>query len=247
VRPAVRPLRSAAAQRGSTTVAGLLVALGLVGLGMTLAWGLQQFRAAERSVEVKGLAEREVPANLAIWTLSHGDADNDAAALYPRIEARNRRIAEFLGERGFEPAEITVGAPTVADRQAQEYGEQGNRLRYFGRATVTVYTSKVDAVRKALGELGELGRRGVPVQGGGEGNGVQYVFDRLNDVKPAMIEEATRNARESAQKFAADSQSTLGRIRRASQGQFSIQDRDASTAHIKRVRVVSTIEYYLQD
>ena len=237
--------------RGSVTVAAavgaVLVAVGLVGLGATLADGLQRFREAERSVEVKGLAEREVPANLAIWTLGHGDADADAAALYPRIEARNARIAAFLAERGFGADEITVGAPAVVDRQAQEYGEQGNRLRYFGRATVTVYTTKVDAVRRALGDLGELGRRGVPVQGVGEGNGVQFVYDGLNAIKPAMIEEATRNAREAAQKFAADSQSTLGKIRRASQGQFSIQDRDASTPHIKRVRVVSTIEYHLQD
>ena len=88
---------------------------------------------------------------------------------------------------------------------------------------------------------------GVAVSVGGENGGVQYLFDDLNAIKPAMIEEATRNARESAQKFAADSKSTLGKIRRANQGQFSISDRDASTPHIKRVRVVSTIEYYLQD
>jgi hypothetical protein len=238
-------------QRGSVTVAAavgaVLLAAGLIGLGVALSWGLQQFRAAERSVEVKGLSEREVPATLAIWTLMHGDADNDAAALYPRLEARNAKIAAFLAERGFDAKEVTVGAPQVTDRQAQEYGEQGNRLRYFGKATVNVYTPKVDAVRKALGELGELGRRGVAVSGMGENGGVQYVFDDLNSVKPAMIEEATRNARESAQKFATDSRSTLGKIRRANQGQFSISDRDASTPHIKRVRVVSTIEYYLQD
>jgi hypothetical protein len=238
-------------QRGSVTVAAavgaVLLAAGLIGLGVALSWGLQQFRAAERSVEVKGLSEREVPATLAIWTLSHGDADADGAALYPRLEARTAKVAAFLAERGFDAKEITVGAPQVVDRQAQEYGEQGNRLRYFGRASVNVYTTKVDAVRKALGELGELGRRGVAVSGQGENGGVQYVFDDLNSIKPAMIEEATRNARESAMKFAADSKSTLGKIRRANQGQFSISDRDASTPHIKRVRVVSTIEYYLQD
>ena len=87
----------------------------------------------------------------------------------------------------------------------------------------------------------------MPLTGSGDAGGVQFVYDRLNDIKPQMIEEATRNARESAQKFATDSQSRLGKIRRANQGQFSIQDRDASTPHIKRVRVVSTIEYYLQD
>ena len=246
-----RPFPRTRGQRGSVTVAAavgaLLLAAGLVGLGFALSWGLQQFRAAERSVEVKGLSEREVPATLAIWTLTHGDADADGAALYPRLEARNAKIVAFLGERGFEAKELTVGAPQVVDRQAQEFGEQGARLRYFGKASVTVYTARVDAVRKALGDLGELGRRGVAVSVGGENGGVQYLFDDLNAIKPAMIEEATRNARESAQKFAADSKSTLGKIRRANQGQFSISDRDASTPHIKRVRVVSTIEYYLQD
>ena len=238
-------------QRGSVTVAAavgaVLLALGLIGLGVALSRGLQQFRAAERSVEVKGLAERDVPATLAIWTLSHADADNEASALLARIESRSEKVVAFLAERGFAPAEITVGAPTLNDRQAQEYGEQGNRLRYFGKASVTVYTPQVERVRTALTALGELGRRGVPLTGSGDTGGVQFVYDRLNDIKPQMIEEATRNARESAQKFATDSQSRLGKIRRANQGQFSIQDRDASTPHIKRVRVVSTIEYYLQD
>jgi uncharacterized protein len=231
--------------RASLILAAALIAAGLVGLGFMLSWGLQHFRAAERSVEVKGLAERDVPANLAIWTVVHVDADNDLALLVPRVEARNERIVAFLADRGFDPKEVTVGAPAVIDRLAREYGEQGVKLRYSARATVTVYTSKVDAVRKALGEVGELGRRGVAV--GGEAGGVQFVFDGLNAIKPAMIEEATKNARETALRFAADSQSTLGKIRRASQGQFTIQDRDASTPHIKRVRVVSTIEYHLQD
>ena len=170
-----RPFPRTRGQRGSVTVAAavgaLLLAAGLVGLGFALSWGLQQFRAAERSVEVKGLSEREVPATLAIWTLTHGDADADGAALYPRLEARNAKIVAFLGERGFEAKELTVGAPQVVDRQAQEFGEQGARLRYFGKASVTVYTARVDAVRKALGDLGELGRRGVAVSVGGENGG----------------------------------------------------------------------------
>ena len=204
--PAGAPRRGGAA----LVVAAALVALGLVGLGATLADGLLRFRAAERSVEVKGLAER-----------------------------------------GFKPAEVTVRAPSVTDRQALEFGEQGNRLRFGARATVTVYTTQVDAVRKALGDIGELGRRGVAISGGpgpdGTPGGVQYVFDGLNAIKPAMIEEATRSAREAAERFAADSQSRLGKIRRATQGQFTISDRDASTPHIKRVRIVSTLEYSLQD
>jgi hypothetical protein len=231
----------------AAVVGAALIAAGLVGLGMMLASGILQFRALERTVEVKGLSEREMPANLAIWMISHADADNDLTALYARIESKSGRIAAFLAERGFTPAEVTVGPPAVVDRLALDYGGERARLRFGGRATVTVYSPKVDAVRKSLGELGELGRQGIALSTQGEGGGLEFVFNGLNEIKPAMIEEATRNARETATKFAADSASSLGKIRRASQGQFTIQDRDASTPHIKRVRVVSTIEYYLQD
>jgi hypothetical protein len=95
--------------------------------------------------------------------------------------------------------------------------------------------------------LSELGKQGIVLSGGDYQSQPEYLFTRLNEVKPEMIEEATRQAREVAQKFAADSQSTLGRIRHASQGQFSIADRDRNNPHIKKVRVVSTVEYYLSD
>lgn len=228
----------------SGIIGAALVALGLVGLGVTLSQGIQKFKAAERSVEVKGLAEREVPANLAIWGINHTDADNDLTALYGRFETKNAAIAQFLATQGFEPKEITVGAPSVVDRQARDYGEQNSRFRYSGRATVTVYTPQVDKVRAALGKLGELGRQGIVVSN--EGQGVMFVFDGLNEIKPAMVEQAVRNARETAAKFATDTASSLGKLKRAQQGQFSIEDRDASTPHIKKVRVVSTLEYYLE-
>ena len=224
-------------------LAAALIAAGLVGLGMALSGGLLKFRAQERTVEVKGLAEREVPANLAIWGISHTDADNDLTELYSRFEAKNATIVAFLADKGFAASEITVGAPSVVDRQAREYGENTGKFRYTGRATVTVYTPKVNETRTALGRLGELGRKGVVVTG--EGPGVMYVFDGLNAIKPEMIEQAVKNARESAGKFATDTASTLGKLKRAVQGQFSIEDRDASTPHIKKVRVVSTLEYYL--
>jgi hypothetical protein len=236
-------------QRGydvlAAAIAALLVAAGLVGLGAALSGGLQKFKATERTVDVKGLAEREVPANLAIWGIQHADADNDLPALYARFETKNAAIQSFLKAQGFDEAEVTVAPPAVTDRQARDYGDQNVKLRYSGRSSVTVYTPKVDAVRKALGALGELGKQGVAVSG--EGPSVQYVFNGLNEIKPVMIEQAVKNARESAGKFAIDTGSELGKLKRASQGQFSIEDRDASTPHIKRVRVVSTLEYYLQN
>jgi hypothetical protein len=224
-------------------LAAALIAAGLVGLGMALSGGLLKFRAQERTVEVKGLAEREVPDNLAIWGISHTDADNDLTELYARFEAKNATIVAFLADKGFAASEITVGAPSVVDRQAREYGENAGKFRYTGRATVTVYTPRVNEVRTSLARLGELGRKGVVVTG--EGPGVMYVFDGLNAIKPEMIEQAVKNARESAGKFATDTASALGKLKRAVQGQFSIEDRDASTPHIKKVRVVSTLEYYL--
>jgi hypothetical protein len=229
----------------AAVLAALLLAAGLIGLGALLSSGLQRFKATERTVEVKGLAEREVPANLAIWVIQHVDADNEMAGLYGRLESRNAAIQAFLKSQGFDDVEITISPPAVTDRQARDYGDQNVKLRYSGRSSVTVYTPKVDAVRKALGALGELGKQGVAVSG--DGPSVQYVFTGLNDIKPAMIEQAVKNARESAGKFAADTGSELGKLKRAFQGQFSIEDRDVSTPHIKRVRVVSTLEYYLQN
>ena len=113
--------------------------------------------------------------------------------------------------------------------------------------TVTVYSGRVESVRQAMNALLDLGKQGIVFTGDNYGGQTEYLFNRLNEIKPAMIEEATRNAREVAEKFAADSASQLGKIRRASQGQFSITPRDRNNPHIKRVRVVSTVEYYLSD
>lgn len=229
----------------AAAIVGALLALGLIGLGISLSAGFLKYRAQERTVEVKGLAEREVPATLAIWPISYADTDNDLPALYARFELHKAAIEAFLKERDFEPGEITFGPPTIVDRQAREYGEQNGKFRYLGKAVVTVYTPKIDEVRVAIGKLGDLGKQGVVVSG--EGPGVQFVFDGLNSIKPVMIEQAVKNARESAGKLATDTASVLGKVKRAAQGQFSIEDRDASTPHIKKVRVVSTVEYYLQD
>ncbi len=119
-------------------------------------------------------------------------------------------------------------------------------FRYTASQTVTVYSANVELVRKVMGMLSELGKQGIVFTGGYQSQ-AEYLFTRLNEVKPVMIEQATRKAREVAQKFAEDSDSQLGKIRRASQGQCSIGDRDRNNPHIKKVRVVSTVEYYLSD
>ncbi len=231
----------------AAAILGVLLAAGLVLAAWQLGQSLLGFRLLDRSVEVKGLSEREVPADLAIWPISHAGADNDVGNLYRSIERTNTRLVEFLLEAGFAKDEIGVSPPVVVDKQAREYGDPERSLfRYTGRSTVTVYTADVERVRATMSRLGELGREGIAI-GSDQGLQPQFLFTGLNAVKPPMLEEATRNAREAAGKFADDSGSHLGKIKRASQGQFSISDRDASTPHIKRVRVVSTIEYYLSD
>ncbi|WP_131811768.1 SIMPL domain-containing protein, partial [Paraglaciecola hydrolytica] len=138
--------------------------------------------------------------------------------------------------------------PAITDKLAQQYGGDMNaKFRYTGVQTITVYSSDVDKVRKVMSSLSSLGKEGIVFIGDNYQAQVEYLFNQLNEVKPAMIEEATNKAREVALKFASDSNSRLGKIKQASQGQFSITDRDKNNPHIKLVRVVSTVEYYLAD
>jgi hypothetical protein len=229
--------------------AAVVMALGMVAAAWLLADGVVRFKQFERSVEVKGLAEREVAADTAIWPIAFSEAGGDLPALYQALQDKNAIIIDFLKAQGFKPEEISVSAPSINDRQAQDYGsaELASRLRYTGKSVITVYTRQVDAVRRAMPKLVVLGEKGIALNAGDYENRPRFLFTGLNALKPAMIEEATRNARQAAEKFAKDSDSTLGKIKRASQGQFSIEDRDPSTAHLKKVRVVSTVDYFLAD
>jgi hypothetical protein len=228
-------------------VLGLLLALGLA----LAAWiGGDKLLAAkqlERTVTVKGLAEREVPADQAIWPIRYSVASNDLADLTAQLERGAALIMAFLKEEGFQPSEITVTAPSITDRQAQSYSDGNQTFRFVATHVVTVFTSRVEAVRTSRQGLTALSRQGLAITSDDYQARVEYLFTGLNQIKPAMIEEATQAGREVAQKFATDSQSELGKIRQANQGQFSIEDRDSNTPHIKRVRVVSTLEYYLVD
>ncbi|MGQ9426763.1 SIMPL domain-containing protein [Gilvimarinus sp. F26214L] len=224
----------------------LVVAAGLLGfLGGEAAQSVKEY---ERSVTVKGLAEREVPADVVIWPILFTEAGNDLNELYSAIERGSANIRDFLLDKGMRENEITFSSPSIVDKSAQQYGgSQGAEFRYAATQTVTVYSSRVDQARAIMSELSELGKQGLVLNSEDYRSQVEYVYTGLNDIKPAMIEEATRNAREVATKFAMDSDSRLGKIKRASQGQFSISPRDKNNPHIKNVRVVSTIEYYLSD
>jgi hypothetical protein len=233
---------------GPAFVLGLFLCAGLIGLGYWVTSGFIQVKALERSVTVKGLAEREVAADIAIWPIRFNEAGNDLVELYHSVQTHNSLVVDFLRQQGFDDTEISVSVPATVDRQAQAYANAPDiKFRYAATSTITVYSTKVDQVRNAMTQLVELGKQGLAIAGADYEARTQFLFTRLNDIKPDMIEAATRNAREVATRFAQDSDSQLGKIRRASQGQFSIDDRDSNTPHIKKVRVVSTVEYYLSD
>lgn len=233
--------------RGSYPLA-VAVVLGLSLLGYLLGDAAVRVKEYERTVTVKGLSEREVPADVVIWPIALSEASNDLEQLYLAMEADVEKVMAYLRVRDISAEEITVGAPAVTDKSAQQWGGgQRPEFRYSAIRVVTVYSRDVEAVRVAMQDLGELGKQGVVLTTGSYEHATEYQFNGLNDLKPAMIEEATVNARAVAEKFARDSSSKVGKIRRASQGQFSISDRDKNNPHIKTVRVVSTVEYYLAD
>ncbi len=228
-------------------LAGVAVALGLLLLGIALRNGINSFKEKERVVSVKGLSEKEVPADKVIWPLMYKEIGNDISQLYVSLENKNKAIKDFLMKNGISEDEITVSAPEIIDMKAERYVNENITYRYNATSVLTVSSGKVDLVRKLISEQSDLLKQGIVITSGDYRYQTQFLFTKLNDIKPEMIEEATKNAREAALKFAEDSDSKLGKIRTANQGQFSITDRDANTPYIKNVRVVTTIDYYLND
>jgi uncharacterized protein len=178
---------------GAGLMLGVFIFAGLLGLGYQLADGFLQAKALERTVTVKGLSEREVPADIAIWPIKYNQADNDLVALYAAIERHNGLVVEFLKQRGFGDDEISVSVPAIVDRQAQAYGgEQNARFRYAATSSITVYSTNVERVRATMNDLVELGKQGLAIAGQDYEARTQFLFTGLNALKPAMIEEATR-------------------------------------------------------
>jgi hypothetical protein len=231
----------------SSFVLGLCIFLGLAFLGYFMGTSAITFKEFERSVTVKGLSEREYPADIALWPIHFSAASNDLPELYETIERDAGVIIDFLHSNGFEDSELSTSPPVITDKLAQGYEKSRIEFRYSASQSITVYSTKIEQVRSTMNKLADIGKKGVAFTAGGYQGGTEYLFTRLNEVKPGMIEEATTKAREVAQKFAQDSNSRLGKIKRARQGQFSIQNRDKNNPHIKKVRVVSTVEYYLSD
>lgn len=227
----------------SSVISAIIVAIGIVILGFCLKAGIDNIAFRDREVTVRGLAEREVPADLVTWPISYSLAGNSLPTLYDQVSANNATIVKFLTSNGISPEEISVNPPDSYDATSNRYRSDSFSYNYSINCTVTVTTKKVDKVRELLNRQSELLKEGIAFSN----SYINYQFTGLNKIKPEMIAEATKNARAAADQFAADSESRVGKIKTASQGQFSIEDSDSSTPFIKKVRVVSTIIYYLED
>ena len=234
---------------GSRSIlAALLIGLGLVGAGWFAAQGMARLKTADRYVTVKGSAEKIVDADLVVWPLPHSVGGNDLADVQSKLDANTQIIRAFFAQAGFKPAEIVVSPPRLEDRWAWASGDNKPPERYRYSTTVILRTSDVARALTALRGSGQLVARGVMLGSadGGMG-GPDFEYTRLNAIKPALIAEATANARESAEQFAKDSHSTIGGIRSANQGVVDISDRDQGSPQVKKVRVVTTVEYFLKD
>jgi len=234
--------------------AALLLAVGLAVAGWFVGDGFLQGRKGDRFVTVKGLAEREVKADLAVWPLRLVATGNDLAAVQRKIVGDAGLVRDFLANNGFPPEAFESQSLQVIDRLAQQYQQGQVESRFIIAQTITLRSGDVDRVAGLAGRLGELVSAGLVLSDENQWNaGPTYVFTGLNDLKPAMIAEATASARAGAEQFAADSGSRVGGIRRANQGVFQILARDdipglqqEKEIH-KMVRVVSTIDYMLED
>lgn len=234
--------------RSTTLIASsLLLALGLLSVGLCIKGAATYLGSRNRTASVRGLCEREVPADKVTWPLVTQDLGNDLSALYNRSEQINKKILDFLHAGGLTDAEISVNPPDVEDKLTQSYDPSRVTSRYKVTNVIVVTSSNVEKVRGLIKRQSELISQGIAILAGDYSYPITYEFTGLNDIKPEMIAEATHNAREAAAKFAQDSGSKLGNILTASQGQFSIEDRDQYSPHIKNIRVVTGLTYFLED
>lgn len=226
---------------------GLLVMIGLVVIGFNMTGAVEKYRSYDRIVNVKGLCEKEVKSDKVIWPVVYKVMANDIQSVYDQIDANNDIVISFLKSGGIKPEDISVAVPNISDKYANEYGSNDRAYRYIATSVLTVCTSEVDAVLDLMSKQAGLLKKGVVTGGNTWENPVEFKYEGLNAIKPQMIEEATKNAREAAEKFAKDSDSRIGKIKTANQGTFTIENRDSNTPHIKKVRVVTSVTYYLKN
>lgn len=188
-------------------------------------------------VEVKGLSERIVKADVAIWSLNFEVKSNNIDSLYAEIARNTEVIKSFLKEKGFEESEINVAPVNIYQDTYKEA-----LFRYNSNTQLSVYTKKVDLVRSASKETLLLVKQGVTLNQ----NSIVFEFSDINSIKPEMLAEAIKNAKMSAEQFAKEAGSGLGKITRGNQGVFDISEKDPGSPEYKKIRVVSTLRFLLK-
>lgn len=239
-------------------VLGVLVAAGIAVNGIFIGRALERFRKEDRYISVKGVSEREVKANLAVWTITTRVTSNDLQQGSADMEATKNKILAFLTKNGIKSAEVTQKTLNVTDKMARDWGNSDiGAFRYIIQNTMLVRSPNVENLQKVSRMTDELLKNGIVLGEQSEWDpAVKYYFTGLNDIKPDMLAEATRNAKKAAQEFTKESGEKLGNLRKANQGIFSIDDRDVSLSGqgeggyssgvndiYKKIKVVVSVDY----
>jgi hypothetical protein len=225
---------------------GLCFIVGMTAFALLLGRAAREYKRMDEFVTVKGLSEREMPADLIIWPLTFSVSDDDLGKLQEQMQKARSTVHQFLQEAGFQAAEISNSPPNIKERSDDPVEGRPKSRRFQANATVLLRTTNIAKAKAAMETCDKLVQQGVVLSGGDYMSKPQFLFTGLNQIKPAMIQEANRNARTAAEKFAEDSASRIGAIRHAVQGPFEVNELDSSTPDRKIVRVVTTVDFYLK-
>ncbi len=228
--------------RLSLFLSSVLIALGLGAAGYFVGDGLAERTRGARIISVKGLSEKEVPSSIAIWEVGYSATGNELPAIDQQLANSTKTVLAFLKAAGFDEKDMSLQPPSVRDlsTEPREKDAPPPAERYRAYRSVLLRTSKVDAIKPALATVSQLMASGVLLAGRAQPD---YIYNQLNEIKPGMIQEATKNARIAGEQFARDSQTSLGKLKSATQGWFQVENRDAATPERKLVRVVVDVEY----
>jgi hypothetical protein len=223
-------------------VSSLFLAVGISAGGFFIGEGVSNRNSGRRIISVKGLSEREVPASVAVWSVGYRATGNDLDAINRKLSDSTKAVLTFLKGAGFDEKDMAVQPPALHDAsmEPRDKDTPPPPERFRADQSVLLRTAKVDLIKPALASASTLMVNGVLLTGGSQSN---YIYNQLNEVKPGMIQEATKNARIAAEQFSRDSQTSLGKLRNASQGWFQVENRDEATPERKTVRVVVDVDY----
>jgi hypothetical protein len=231
----------------SVVILGLSLIVGLGLFGFQVVRAVKKGREFDRYLTVRGLSEREVKATLAIWPIRFSVNADDLLKLKSAMERDRGLVMAFLQDSGVNSKDVTLGLPSISDRlEEQTTGNKPVLSRYKGVVTIVVRSPEIDVVKKAIQQVEALLDKGVALTGTEYAEQPEFLFTDLNQIKPDMIQEATANARASAEKFAQDSKTKVGAIRRATQGAVEIEDRDKASPERKIIRVVTTVDFFVE-